>query len=318
MKKILFIVEHLSTGGMPQYFLVLIKGLVKKGGYDIYIVQYCTPDLAEIYVVQKKQILDLISPDHFFSLGEDREEALFDVIEKVAPDIIHIQEVPEMWFSDQVSSRLYKSNRRYKIVETSHDSRFNVDDKAFIPDGFVFISDYFYDLYSKYNLPSIVAEYPIEYHPRPDRRYSLNQLKWDPSLKHILHVGLFTPGKNQTYLWKLAEALINEKIHFHFVGNQADNFVDYWKPLMDSKPSNCSVYGERDDVDRFYAAADLFVFPSLFEANPIVIKEAIGWDLKIMMFNLPSYKGKYNDHENISFLNGGIEEDSINMLRLLQ
>ena len=41
---------------------------------------------------------------------------------------------------------------------------------------------------------------------------------------------------------------------FHFIGNQAPNFKNYWEPLMYNKPNNCIVWGERDDVYKFYQA----------------------------------------------------------------
>ena len=47
-------------------------------------------------------------------------------------------------------------------------------------------------------------------------------------------------------------------------------------------PDNCIWHGERNDVDNFYMASDLFYFPSLFELNPIAIKEAIGFVIELI------------------------------------
>ena len=49
----------------------------------------------------------------------------------------------------------------------------------------------------------------------------------------------------------------NERVKFHFVGNQAINFKDYWEPIMQDFPDNCVYHGERDDVDKFYKASDM-------------------------------------------------------------
>ena len=73
--------------------------------------------------------------------------------------------------------------------------------------------------------------------------------------------------KNQKYLFDLAKKLKDYKVRFHFIGNMADNFKDYWQPLLTEKQNdiyyNCFIYGEREDVDLFYQAADLLIHPSL-------------------------------------------------------
>ena len=49
-------------------------------------------------------------------------------------------------------------------------------------------------------------------------------------------------------------------VQFHFVGNQAENFKDYWEPLVSNIPDNCIIWGERPDVEKFYSCMDLFLF----------------------------------------------------------
>ena len=116
----------------------------------------------------------------------------------------------------------------------------------------------------------------------------------DPEYKHVLNVGLFTSRKNQAEIFEYAKHLINEKIQFHFIGNQAPNFKDYWEPLMENKPDNCIVWGERSDTHNFYSCMDLFLFTSKGhhfdkETNPIVLKEAECWDIPIMLHKIDSY-----------------------------
>jgi FkbM family methyltransferase len=144
----------------------------------------------------------------------------------------------------------------------------------------------------------------------------------DPEWKHVVIVGLFTERKNQGYVFEMAKQLKDEKILFHFIGNQADNFKHYWEPLMNDCPDNCVVWGERSDVNTFLQASDLFLFPSRGdrfnkELNPIAIKEAIKYELPMMMFNLDVYCGKYNDDKNIRFMTGDINEDNNILLNTL-
>ena len=150
------------------------------------------------------------------------------------------------------------------------------------------MSKYSQKEYSRYNVPSSVVEYPVEKLER-NKGQAIKQLTFNPEYFHVLNVGLFTNGKNQGYLFEIAKKLKDYKIHFHFVGNQADNFKDYWRPLMDNKSDNCFIYGERNDVNLFYQASDLVIHPSLLELNPLAIKEATSYDLPVYMFNLPTY-----------------------------
>ena len=111
-------------------------------------------------------------------------------------------------------------------------------------------------------------------------------------------------------------------MQFHFIGSQAENFAEYWKPLMDKKPHNCQIWGERDDVDTFLQAADLFLFPSKGdrgnkELQPLVIKEAQQYlFLPKMMFNLDVYLNKYNDLTNFNFLTGDLIQDAEKIIQI--
>ena len=144
-----------------------------------------------------------------------------------------MEEFPEMFMDDKVTKQIYKPDRNYKIVETSHDSGFsekikqNNSLKRFRPDGFAFISDFHPNIYKDWGIPYSITEYPIEKKVRPDRTKALENLGLDPEYKHVLNVGLFTSRKNQKELFEIARELKNEKIFFHFVGNQADNFSSY-------------------------------------------------------------------------------------------
>ena len=68
----------------------------------------------------------------------------------------------------------------------------------------------------------------------------------------------WTSGKNQGEGVEVAKQLIesNPNIQFHFIGNQAPNFEDYWKPIMNDLPSNVTVWGERNDVDKLQTEID--------------------------------------------------------------
>lgn len=301
--KVLFITPHLSTGGAPQYLLKKIQEL--KDSCSIYCVEY-SDITGGVLVVQRQQIKDILGAN-LITLSNNKNE-LINIINKIAPNVIHFEEMPEFFCDQTLAKKIYAENRNYKIIETSHDSSFNPDDKLFFPDSFVFVSEYQKNNFSKLNIPSYVVEYPIEPKKRTkNREEALKEFNLDPQKKHIVNVGLFTPRKNQAEIIEYARKLINYPVQFHFIGNQAENFKDYWQPLMENLPSNCIWWGEKRNVDAFYEFADLFLFTSRGTINdketmPLVIREAISWNLPSLIYNLPVYLNYFDKHNNIKYL----------------
>lgn len=313
MKKVLFIVPHLSTGGMPQYTYDLMRKIIND--VEVYCIEYTL--LAWNYVVQRNRIKNLLG-DRFYAEFENKSDIL-SIIDKIKPDIVHFQELPEYFMDDEISSKIYAKDRSYLIVETSHDSSFNSSAKRHYPDQFALISEFQKQNFLQLNIPISIVESDIEYKQRQDRETGLKKLELDPSLKHVLNVGLFTSRKNQKEIFEYAKKLINKPIQFHFVGNLADNFKSYWEPLLNDCPSNIKIWGERDDVDNFYSCMDLFLFTSRGndndkETSPLVIREAIGYNIPSLIYNLPVYMGMYDKYSNIKYLNFNDFSENINSI----
>ena len=319
MKKLLIITPHLSTGGAPQVTVNKVELL--KDHFEIKVVEYAF--LAWQFVVQRNRIIDMLTEGvNFHSLGENKFDELLQILQDFKPDVISMEEFPEMFMNEECADYIYDAERPWKVVETTHDSSFNPKNKYYLPDKFVFVSSYNSFQYITLNVPTEVIEYPIDKKVR-NKVERQQQLGLDPEYKHFVTVGLFTPRKNQAYAFQLAERLKNNKVKFHFLGNQAGNFANYWQPLMANKPDNCVVWGERNDVSEFLEACDVFLFPSKGdrgnkELNPIAIKEAMEYDDLIkVMYNLDVYCNKYNDEENMVYLTGDISSDATNIIKKL-
>lgn len=292
--KIIYITPHLSTGGLPQYLLKKIQSLADQ---QIWCVEYNF--VSDKYTVQRNQISDLLK-DKFISLGNSPKEKLLDLIKEVKPDLIHFEEFPETFVGYEILNQIYKKDRNYLIFETSHGIYFKSEDKCYFPDCFVFVSEMQAQMYGKFEVRYKIVEYPIDFKdPNKDLK---KELGFEEGFKHILNVGLFTRGKNQKELIEYARSLQNEKIKFHFVGNMAVNFKDYWEPLLKDLPKNCLIWGERNDVDKFYQAADLMVFTSKMETSPLVVREALSWKLPCLIYNLPAYKNMYQKFSEVKYL----------------
>lgn len=311
MKTLLIITPHMSTGGCPQ--VVAKKVEMLKDFYNVVVVEW--EMIAWSFVVQRNRVINMIG-DKFFSLSENKEYDLFNIIEDHKADYIMIEEFSETFMPAHIMKRLYSTDRKYRIFETTHSSYSRPEWKKFMPDKFIFVSPYSLNVFSSLGVPMDLIEYPVDT-KTPDREGLISKLGLDPGYKHVINIGLFTPGKNQGYAFEIARVLQDYKIKFHFLGNQAGNFIDYWKPIMENKPSNCVVWGERDDTDSFIQASDVHLFTSNLELNPLSIKESLEYGKPTLIFDLYTYMGKYSSTENIHFLSGDVITDSNKLLHLL-
>lgn len=283
--RILFLAPHLSTGGMPAFLLKRIQALQEYTNVEIYVVEYSNH--SDHYVVQKNQIKQLA--DHFYTLGENKHE-IINIIQQNFINVVHIEEMVEDGHNnwpEPLREALYTPDRTWRMVETCHNIIFKPDiEKRFHPDSYMFCTPHHLKTFAKMPSPKYVVEFPIE--KKEASKFDFGEGK------HVLNVGLWTPGKNQGEAVELAKQMPD--VHFHFVGNQAGNFQHYWEPLMKDLPSNITVWGERDDVRSFMAGCDLFLFNSTFECNPLVIREAIGFGKPIIARNLPQYGDMFTEY----------------------
>jgi len=278
--KILYLAPHLSTGGMPSFLLKQVELL--NDLYDIYVVEYqfYTAD----FVVHRNAIKKILG-DKVYTLGDTKDE-LLDIVEGIRPDIIHLHDVAER-FDNDLMADLYRPTRSYRIIETCHDVFFKPEkERKFHPDAYAFCSVYHREVTFK-NMPTKrkwVIEFPID--PKQSEKQS--------DTKYVVNVGLWTPGKNQAEGIEIARK--NPDWTFYFIGNLAGNFQHYWEPLMNDLPKNVRVLGERDDVDDFLKDANVFMFNSTLECNPLALREAIAYNLPIIAHNLPQYYGMYSEY----------------------
>ena len=283
--RVLFLAPHLSTGGMPAFLLRRIQALQAHTNVEIYVVEYSNH--SDHYIVQKNQIKNLVK--HFYTLGENKHE-LIDIIKNNNIDVVHIEEMVEDGHNnwpEPLREALYAPDRTWRMVETCHNIVFKPDlEKRFHPDSYMFCTPHHLKTFANMPSPKYVVEYPIE-------KKDAVKLDLGPG-KHVLNVGLWTPGKNQGEAVELARQMPD--VHFHFVGNQAGNFQHYWEPLMKDVPSNVHVWGERNDVGSFMKGCDLFLFNSTFECNPLVIREAIGFSKPIIARNLAQYGDMFTEY----------------------
>ena len=322
--KILFLAPHLSTGGMPSFLLRRIKALMNNENFELFVVEYA--DIGGwAYVVQKNEIKKIIKPENFFTLYEDKS-LLMNIIRDNDIDIVHADEILEGFdhsnkIPDSMFSDLYNNDRTWKVVETCHNVWFNPNtSKRYNPDGYAFCTPWHkFKTFSEMPSYAEVLPFPIENKVPTylEKLEAKSLLGMDPNKKHVINVGLWTSGKNQKEGVEVARSLeeSNPEIQFHFIGNQAPNFEEYWGPIMKELPSNVTVWDERSDVENFMKAADLFMFNSTWECNPLVLREAASFGLKILSRNLEQYMDMFTQY--ITEIDGDITSTKYKIISLL-
>jgi len=329
-KRILFLAPHLSTGGMPEFLLGRLKALIDEPSVELHVVEFTC--YATTYVVQRDQIRQMIG-DRFHEIGHlgsmedsEREERLKQIISQIQPAVIHIEESPEAFdgfnkMSEECQSWIYQSSHPWRIVETCHNIWFNPrENKRISPDAYLFVTPHHtLETFSEEPSEKFEAFYPIIPQTKSElqRRKSLEILELEhlSDAKHLINIGLWTQGKNQGEAVGWAhtlEALYPGQYHFHFIGNQAPNFEDYWGPIMQQLPPNVHIWGERNDIDTFYQLADAVVFNSTWECNPLALRQALGYPIPVMARNLSQYHSMYTGQLT------EIQGDTTDPLRLVE
>jgi len=322
--RVLFLAPHLSTGGMPSFLLKRIESLLEyyKDKTELFVVEYSNH--SDHYVVQRNRIKELIPPTHYWTLGQDKNE-LKKIIEENYFDVIHLDEMIEAFdahnkLSNELMNFIYKNDRTWRVVETCHNVIFQPDsEKIFHPESYAYCSPFHKEVTFR-NMPSYgeVIEFPYIPTIVIDRESNKEKLGLDPNKTHIINVGLWTSGKNQGEGVEIARLVegIHPELQFHFIGNQAPNFQDYWEPIMKDLPSNVKVWGEKDNVSDFMCAADVLMFNSTWECNPLVLREGISYGLKILARNLPQYMDMFTPY--IKQISGDIFDMKNQLLDLIK
>ena len=322
--KLLFLAPHLSTGGMPGFLLRRIELLQAHcPELEIFIVEHGF--YGDSYVVQRNKIKEILPENHFWSLGDDKMK-LIQILKDNQIDIVHVDEMIEGFdnfnkVSNELMKELYSNDRTWRMVETCHNVWFDPSvHKIYHPDAYAFCTPYHKEIRFK-DVPSYseVLEFPIEkmFRTNEEQLISQKKLELDVNKTHVINVGLWTSGKNQVEGVEIARLLekSNPEIQFHFIGNQAPNFKEYWEPVMNNLPSNVKVWGERSDVSTFMKAADVFMFNSTWECNPLVLREAASYGLKILSRNLPEYMDMFTPY--ITPIDDDINETKNSLLSLI-
>ena len=210
--KVLFLVPHLSTGGMPQFLLKRIQAL--KDYTDVEIFVYEWTQTSKNYTVQREQIKNLIPHSNFVSCGmigevnHKLQNNIDNYLKDNKIDIIHMEDEAEAFLPKYVIRELYDQKHPWKIIETPHSLNFNPDrPRMRKPNGYCFTITHHKTIGDE-KIKTKVIKYPLDSSIicEESRDKILSDIGWRVNGEHhILNVGLWTPSKNQEYALELAK-----------------------------------------------------------------------------------------------------------------
>ena len=154
------------------------------------------------------------------------------------------------------------------------------------------------------NGSDLVADYPESYFEDSRRVLGIA-----PDEFVFLFVGQHIWQKNTRFIIEGLERIKDLPFRMFFVGT--GYAADEMKQLvhdkgLDSKVTFTGMLTERDQITRYYAAADLFLFPSLYDNAPLVVREAAALHTPAVMIEGSTAATILKDGEN-----GFLVQDSL-------
>ena len=146
------------------------------------------------------------------------------------------------------------------------------------------------------NGSDLCADYPEKYFVEARESMGIGQDEFV-----LLFVGQHIWEKNVKFIIEALEAIKDLKFRMFFVGT--GYAADAMKELVSEKGLDRQVtfignITERERIKKFYAAADLFLFPSLYDNAPLVVREAAALHTPAVMVRGATASSILSDGEN--------------------
>lgn len=146
------------------------------------------------------------------------------------------------------------------------------------------------------NGSDLVADYPDSYFAEARKALGIG-----PDEFVFLFVGQHIWQKNVRFIIDGLEKIKDLKFRMFFVGTgyAAEEMKDLVREKgLDGHVTFTGMLTNRDDITRYYAAADLFLFPSLYDNAPLVVREAAALHTPSVMIDESTAATILRDGEN--------------------
>ena len=152
----------------------------------------------------------------------------------------------------------------------------------------------------------LVSDYPDSYFAESRSKLGLSQDEFV-----LLFVGQHIWEKNIRFILDGLEKLKDIPFRMFFVGNgYAANEMKHIisEKGLESKVTMAGNIADREVMKRYYAAADLFLFPSLYDNAPLVVREAAALHTPSVMIEGATASSILTDSKNGFLVGNSVEE----------
>jgi len=204
--------------------------------------------------------------------------------------------------------RSVRSKQLAKLMTRQVIRFFEKADQVWIPQASVEDTIREYGFKGKLEIVDNGTDFSSKLPIKPLKEKARAELNIQPNEPVLLFVGQHIWEKN-TRLILESLALVNDlpfKMFFIGTGYAKADLVQLAEKLdLNSKVEFIGIITERDNIKRYYAAADLFLFPSIYDNAPLVIREAAALQTPSVLV-----KGSSSAENIIDNFNGFLTEDS--------
>lgn len=289
-KKILHIVSSWGTGGVERYIYNYSKYL-KKYAFDVLTLRESSNK--SIFISNEIRVYHLLEvKGNYLKRISKRKKLLIEFMKKHQYDIVHFDSTTADAF---ILAKAIKRNFPCKIVMHCHATNIEPPN-IFLKTILHKFSKKFYSKYgdyyigasedtikwmfpSKSNIDKIVLNCGLEIEKfkyneniRQEVRKKLNLTD-----RYVVGtVGRFSQQKNPFFILDIIEECIKIEENFTFLWIGAGEYFDKIKEKAQTRgiDKNICFLGLCEKIEDYYSVLDLFILPSLYEANPIVCVEA--------------------------------------------
>lgn len=340
VKKILFIIYKFYLSGAEKLVYDLAKNL-DKTQYEVSIVALYDSEDKE----NEKAIMDELSKQkiQIFQIGAkpggDRIKIILklcNLIKKYQIDIIHSHS-----FFPNLYGRICGFLLRKKVIITYHSVRDWNNKKTLLIDRLLdsiqkcstAVSNDVLEEYRKHfgnnrKQEPIVINNGIIIHDynrinKLEKNKIIRELELEDDDIVLLNVGRVTRVKDQHIIIDAINELIkreNYKIKLIVAGDISDkDYYNYlWKLVNNYKlENNIKLLGPRTDIPLLLHISNIFIFPSLWEAQGIALLEAMAAKKPIIASNIKAFKTILRDGENALLIDPKDVSTLVDKLKIL-
>jgi Glycosyltransferase len=207
-------------------------------------------------------------------------------------------------------SRVIPSKKIVNVIIKQIVSFYENADEVWVPQASVedVIREYGYKGHVEVvdNGSDLCADYPEKYFVEARQRLCVG-----PDEFVLLFVGQHIWEKNVRFIIDALEKIKDQKYRMFFVGT--GYAADAMKELVTEKGLDSQVtfignITDREAIKDYYAAADLFLFPSLYDNAPLVVREAAALDTPAVMVKGATASTILRDGENGFLIDNDIND----------